>query len=51
MSQATDPAAKLRERVYQTIDVGLSELRKAGGGPKCCTLRLRQEKARQPFSS
>lgn len=41
-AQATGLAAKLRERGYQTIGIDLSELRKAGGGPKCCTLRLRQ---------
>ena len=41
-TQATGLAAKLRDRGYQTIGVDLSELRKAGGGPKCCTLRLRQ---------
>ncbi|MEU5548825.1 dimethylargininase [Micromonospora sp. NPDC047793] len=45
--QATGLAAKLRDRGYQTIGVDLSELRKAGGGPKCCTLRLRQGKASQ----
>ncbi|SIN18070.1 N-Dimethylarginine dimethylaminohydrolase [Micromonospora cremea] len=44
-AQATDLAAKLRDRGYETIGVDLSELRKAGGGPKCCTLRLRQGKA------
>ena len=27
---------------YETIGVDLSELRKAGGGPKCCTLEVRQ---------
>ena len=36
---------RLRDRGYETIGVDLSELRKAGGGPKCCTLRLRQGKA------
>ena len=44
-AQATHLAATLRDRGYQTIGVDLSELRKAGGGPKCCTLRLRQGKA------
>ncbi|KAB1906018.1 amidinotransferase [Micromonospora sp. AMSO31t] len=44
-AQATDLAAKLRDRGYETIGIDLSELRKAGGGPKCCTLRLRQGKA------
>jgi N-dimethylarginine dimethylaminohydrolase len=40
-TQATGLAAALRERGYRTIGVDLSELRKAGGGPKCCTLELR----------
>ena len=39
--QATDLAAQLRERGFQPIGVDLTELRKAGGGPKCCTLELR----------
>jgi len=41
-AQATSLIAALRERGYQTIGVDLSELRKAGGGPKCCTLEVRQ---------
>lgn len=41
-AQATGLAAALRERGYETIGVDLSELRKAGGGPKCCTLEVRQ---------
>ncbi|WP_306206947.1 dimethylargininase [Actinoplanes sp. RD1] len=40
-AQATDLAAALREAGYETIGVDLSELRKAGGGPKCCTLEVR----------
>ncbi|MEV0727427.1 dimethylargininase [Polymorphospora sp. NPDC050346] len=40
--QATGLAAALRERGYHTIGVDMSELRKAGGGPKCCTLELRE---------
>ena len=40
-AQATRMAAQLRERGYATIGVDLSELRKAGGGPKCCTLEVR----------
>jgi N-dimethylarginine dimethylaminohydrolase len=40
-SQAPGLAAALRERGYRTIGVDMSELRKAGGGPKCCTLELR----------
>src|SRR5918997_1353394 len=39
--QATALTAALRERGYRTIGVDLSELRKAGGGPKCCTLEVR----------
>jgi N-dimethylarginine dimethylaminohydrolase len=34
-------AARLRERGYQPIGVDLSELLKAGGSAKCCTLELR----------
>jgi len=37
-------AGRLRERGYLPVEVDLSELRRAGGGPKCCTLRLRQGK-------
>jgi N-dimethylarginine dimethylaminohydrolase len=39
--QAIDLAARLTERGFEPIGVDLSELRKAGGGPKCCTLELR----------
>jgi len=39
--QARGLAAQLTERGYQPIGVDLSELRKAGGGPKCCTLEVR----------
>ena len=38
---ATGLAAQLRERGYQPIGVDLSELLKAGGGAKCCTLEIR----------
>jgi N-dimethylarginine dimethylaminohydrolase len=41
-AQATGLAAALRDRGYETISVDLSELRKAGGGPKCCTLEVRK---------
>jgi N-dimethylarginine dimethylaminohydrolase len=34
-------AARLADRGYQPVPVELSEMRKAGGGPKCCTLELR----------
>jgi N-dimethylarginine dimethylaminohydrolase len=40
-AQATDLAAQLAARGFEPIGVDLSELRKAGGGPKCCTLELR----------
>jgi N-dimethylarginine dimethylaminohydrolase len=40
-SQARGLAAQLRERGFATVGVDLSELRKGGGGPKCCTLELR----------
>ena len=39
--QATNLAARLRAAGYQTVGVDVSELRKAGGGPKCCTLEVR----------
>jgi len=37
---ATGLAAQLHERGYQPIGVDLSELLKAGGSAKCCTLEL-----------
>jgi N-dimethylarginine dimethylaminohydrolase len=40
-AQATGLAHALQARGYETIGVDLSELRKAGGGPKCCTLEVR----------
>jgi N-dimethylarginine dimethylaminohydrolase len=40
-AEATGLARALRARGYETIGVDLSELRKAGGGPKCCTLEVR----------
>jgi N-dimethylarginine dimethylaminohydrolase len=39
--QARGLAAQLTERGYRPVPVDLSELRKAGGGPKCCTLEVR----------
>jgi N-dimethylarginine dimethylaminohydrolase len=39
--QALGFAAQLRARGYRPIGVDMSELRKAGGGPKCCTLVVR----------
>lgn len=38
--QATGLAAQLRERGYDPVGVDLSELLKAGGGAKCCTLEI-----------
>ncbi|MFI9721756.1 dimethylargininase [Streptomyces sp. NPDC052396] len=38
---ATGLAAKLRERGYHPIGADLTELLKAGGSVKCCTLELR----------
>ena len=40
-AQATGLARALQARGYETIGIDLSELRKAGGGPKCCTLEVR----------
>jgi N-dimethylarginine dimethylaminohydrolase len=42
METAADGLAeRLRMRGYETVLVDLSELRKAGGGPKCCTQEIR----------
>ena len=38
---ATGLAARLREHGFEPIGVDLSELLKAGGSVKCCTLELR----------
>ena len=38
---ATGLIAQLRERGFEPIGVDLSELLKAGGSVKCCTLELR----------
>lgn len=40
-AEATGLIGTLREHGYEPLPVDLSELRKAGGGPKCCTLELR----------
>lgn len=40
-SVATDLAAQLRERGWNPVGVDLSELLKAGGSAKCCTLEIR----------
>jgi N-dimethylarginine dimethylaminohydrolase len=39
--QAKGLARQLAERGFEPVPVDLSELLKAGGGPKCCTLELR----------
>ena len=39
--EATGLADQLARRGYDPIMVDISELRKAGGGPKCCTMELR----------
>jgi len=40
-AEARSLAAQLAARGFQPIRVDMSEFRKAGGGPKCCTLELR----------
>jgi arginine dihydrolase len=40
-AKATGLAAQLERRGFTPVGVELSELLKAGGGPKCCTLELR----------
>ncbi|MGY2061196.1 dimethylargininase, partial [Nocardia gipuzkoensis] len=37
---ATDLHAALRERGYHPVGIDLSELLKAGGSVKCCTLEI-----------
>ena len=39
--EALGLAKQLRSLGYEPIHVDISELRKAGGGPKCCTMELR----------
>jgi N-dimethylarginine dimethylaminohydrolase len=40
-AQAGGLAAQLAARGFEPVPVDMSEFRKAGGGPKCCTLELR----------
>jgi N-dimethylarginine dimethylaminohydrolase len=40
-AEATALIEALGARGYEPVPVDLSELRKAGGGPKCCTLEIR----------
>ncbi|HEX9339123.1 MAG TPA: amidinotransferase [Pseudonocardiaceae bacterium] len=39
--EATGLAGQLERRGFRPVMVDISELRKAGGGPKCCTMELR----------
>lgn len=41
-AEAHDLAETLAVRGFEPVGVDVSELRKAGGGPKCCTLELRR---------
>ncbi|GAA1253821.1 hypothetical protein GCM10009676_46200 [Prauserella halophila] len=41
-TEATGLAEQLTARGYEVRFVDISELRKAGGGPKCCTLEIRK---------
>jgi len=41
-------SAQLADAGYEPIPVDLSELRKAGGAAKCCTLELRADAAKPP---
>jgi N-dimethylarginine dimethylaminohydrolase len=41
-AQATGLAARLAAAGFEPVGVDLSELLKAGGGPKCCTLEVRR---------
>ncbi len=40
-AEAHDMITALRRRGYNPVPVDMSEFRKSGGGPKCCTLELR----------
>jgi N-dimethylarginine dimethylaminohydrolase len=39
--EATHLAARVAELGFEPVFVDISELRKSGGGPKCCTMELR----------
>jgi N-dimethylarginine dimethylaminohydrolase len=43
-SQATGFIATLRDAGYEPVPIDTSELRKAGGSVKCCTLELRESR-------
>ncbi|RCW46851.1 N-dimethylarginine dimethylaminohydrolase [Halopolyspora algeriensis] len=38
--EATDLAGQLEKRGYEPVLLDVSELRKSGGGPKCCTMEI-----------
>ncbi|WP_405084346.1 dimethylargininase [Microbispora sp. NBC_01389] len=40
-AEAAGLVLELKRRGFEVVPVDLSELRKAGGGPKCCTLEIR----------
>jgi N-dimethylarginine dimethylaminohydrolase len=40
-AQAAGLAARLAENGFEPVPIDMSEFRKAGGGPKCCTLEIR----------
>lgn len=40
-AQAKDLADQIRAAGFEVVPVDLSEFKKSGGGPKCCTLELR----------
>ncbi|WP_338065502.1 dimethylargininase [Amycolatopsis antarctica] len=40
--EATELGDRLAARGYEPVYVDIAELRKAGGGPKCCTMELRK---------
>lgn len=40
-TRAVDLIAALRDRDYEVATIDMSELRKSGGGPKCCTQEIR----------
>ena len=44
-AQAEDLAAQVAARGYVPVPVDLSELRRAGGGPKCCTMEIREARS------
>lgn len=44
--EADDLAAQLRARGYRPVPVEVDELRKAGGGAKCCTSEIRSSSLR-----